>query len=57
MTIREVIHALLSIPSDEWDLPLYVWDGTDNRETFAVSLFDNDDTHGPDNPLAVNIKE
>lgn len=56
VTIWEAIGALESVPTSQRHLPLYVWDGTDNRETFAVSLFDNDGTHGENNPLAVDIE-
>lgn len=55
MTIREAIDALLRVPSEHWDLPLYIWDGEDNLPCLAITLFDSDEKHGPDNPLAVDL--
>lgn len=57
MTIRETIDALLRVPSEHWDLPLYIWDGTSNLPAAGVSRFDSDAPYGPDNPLAVNVRE
>lgn len=57
MTIQEAIDALNSVPTHARHLPLYIWDGTSNLPTVGVSRFDSDAPYGPDNPLAVDVKE
>ena len=57
MTVWEVIDALNTVPPHARHLPLYIWDGESNLPVAGVSRFDSDAPYGPDNPLAVDVRE
>lgn len=55
MTIEQIIKQLESLPEDEKKLKLYVCDiNGDNYEIDSISLYDEEASHSPANPLGLN---
>lgn len=55
MTIEQIIKQLESLPEDEKKLKLYVCDiNEDNYEIDSISLYDEEASHSPTNPLGLN---
>ncbi|UYE92534.1 hypothetical protein H1_114 [Efunavirus H1] len=55
MTIEQIIKQLESLPEDEKKLKLYVCDiNGDNYEIDSISLYDEETSHSPTNPLGLN---
>lgn len=55
MTIEQIIKQLESLPEEEKKLKLYVCDiNGDNYEIDSISLYDEEASHSPTNPLGFN---
>lgn len=55
MTIEQIIKQLGSLPGNEKKLKLYVCDiNGDNYEIDSISLYDEEASHSPINPLGLN---
>lgn len=56
-TINDLLAALLAVPEDKRDLPIYVCDDehADNSPVTSVSLYDQGEGCGEDNPLSIHF--
>lgn len=57
LTFRELRDGLNELPESSLDLPVYMYSDRDgsNYAVSMLSMYDDDEPHGTDNPMSFNL--